>query len=78
MNFVYHEVMQVKKTGPDSSKCNCILIRTYGLPSACLISKMKLDKPICMDEVYTYWKILRFDDDDVVKESKSTIHIMTG
>lgn len=49
----------------------------YSLPCACLIFiKMKLDWPICMDEVYSHWKRFWFEDDGVVKDSKSKITIM--
>lgn len=38
---------------------------------------MKLEKPTRMDEVCTYWKMLNFDDDGVMKDDKSNISIMT-
>lgn len=37
---------------------------------------MKLDKPICMDEVYTHQKGFLFDDDGMIKYGKSDISIM--
>ena len=53
-------------------------MKTYGLPCACIIAKkVKLGSPIRMDEVYTHWKRLRFDDDGVIKDSKSNISIFT-
>lgn len=78
LNFNFHEVKQADKTGSESSKCECTLKKTYGLPRACLISKkMKLEKPICMDEVCIHWKVLCFYDDGVTKDDKSNIFIMT-
>lgn len=38
---------------------------------------MKLDSPICMDEVYSHWKRRRFDDDGMMKDGKAGITIMT-
>ncbi|XP_050876500.1 uncharacterized protein LOC127080214 [Lathyrus oleraceus] len=39
--------------------------------------RVKLDSPIQMDEVCTHWKVLRFNDDGVMKDDKSNISILT-
>lgn len=38
---------------------------------------MKFDAPTCMDEVYSYWKRLWFDDDGVMMDGKTGITILT-
>lgn len=57
LNFIYHEVVGVEKMGPNSSKFNCTVKRTYNIPYAYLISKkLKLDRHICLYEVYAHLK----------------------
>ena len=78
LNFIFREAKRVVKMGLEWSKCRCTLRKMYGLPRACLISKMmNLGKLTCMDEVCSHWKRLYFDDDDVMKDDKSNIYIMT-
>lgn len=38
LNFIYHEVVQEKKTGLDNFKCGCTLRKTHDIPCACVIS----------------------------------------
>lgn len=77
LNYIFHEAKWVDNVGSNSPKCGYTIVKTYGLPCACLIEKkVKLDSPIRMDEVYNHWKRLRFDDDGVMKDGKSNISIM--
>ncbi|XP_050918616.1 uncharacterized protein LOC127136054 [Lathyrus oleraceus] len=63
LNYIFHEAKQTDNVGSDSAKCVYIIVKTYGLPCACVIAKkVKLGSPIIMDEVLTHWKRLRFDD----------------
>lgn len=78
INYIFHKTKQPYNVSFDSSKCGYTFMKIYGLPCACLISKnVKLDSPIRMDKVYAHWKRLRFDDDGVMKDSKSNISILT-
>lgn len=55
LNFIFHEVKRADKIGSDSSKYECTLGKTYGLPCACLISKnLNLEKTIHMDETFNH------------------------
>lgn len=55
LNYIFHEAKQADNKGSDNSKLGCILMKIYGLPCACFISKkVKLDSPIRIDEVYTH------------------------
>lgn len=79
MNFIYHGAKRAEKTRSYGSKCYFTLRKTYNLSCACLnTKKMKVATVIHMDEVYTNWKRLWFDDDDgVMKDDKPNISIMT-
>lgn len=45
-NFIFHKAKQAENVGFDSLECDCTLMKTHGLPRACLISnKVKLDSP---------------------------------
>lgn len=78
LNFIFHEAKQADNIGSDSSKCGCTLRKTYDLPCACPISKnVKHDSLIQMNEVFTHWKRLRFDDNDAMKDDKLNISILT-
>ncbi|XP_050920384.1 uncharacterized protein LOC127138021 [Lathyrus oleraceus] len=78
LNYIFYGAKQVDNVGSDSAKYECTIEKTYGLPCACVIAKkVKLGSPIRMDEACTYWKKLRFDDDGVMKDSKSSISILT-
>lgn len=44
---------------------------------ACIIAKkLRHNTPICMDEVHTHWKRLKFNDGGVMKDGKSNISIL--
>ena len=78
LNYIFYEAKRASNVGSDSSKCGCTIVKTYGLPCACVISKkMKVDSPIGMDEVSGHWKRLSFDDDGKMKSNKSNISILT-
>lgn len=78
LNYIYDEAKRAEKTSSNSSNYSCTFKRTYGLLYADLISKrVKIDRLICMDEVYSLWKSLQINDDGVAKERKSSISIMT-
>lgn len=78
LNFIYHEAKRAEKTGSDSSKYGFTLGKTHNLSCAFVISKkMKLDRPIHLNEVYTHWTRLKFSDDGVMKDGNSNISCMT-
>ncbi|XP_050919722.1 uncharacterized protein LOC127137294 [Lathyrus oleraceus] len=77
-NYIFHEAKRANNVDFDSAKCGCTIVKTYGLPCACVIAKkVKLGGPIRMDEIFTHWRRLRFDDDGVMKDVKSNISILT-
>ena len=52
LNYIFHEAKRAESVGSDSAKCGCTIVKTYGLPCACVIdAKLKLGEPIRMDEV---------------------------
>lgn len=78
MNYIFHEAKLDDNVCSDSAKYGCIIVKTYGLSCVCLIvEKMKLGSALRMDEVCSYWKRIRFDDDIVMKDSKPNISILT-
>ncbi|XP_050908354.1 protein FAR-RED ELONGATED HYPOCOTYL 3-like [Lathyrus oleraceus] len=78
LNYIFHEAKRADNVGSDSAKCGYTIVKTYGLSCACVIAKkVKLGDPIKMDEVYTHWKRLRFDDDGVMNDGKSNISNLT-
>ena len=78
LNYIFHEAKRAESVGSDSAKCGCTIVKTYGLPCACVIAKkLKLGEPIRTDEVCSHWKRLRFDDDDCMEGGKSNISILT-
>ncbi|WJX72087.1 hypothetical protein P8452_56003 [Trifolium repens] len=69
MDHIYNEAKRVEDVGMDSKKCGCVIRRTFGLPCACLIAKkMKNKLPIRLDEIYSHWKKLCFEEDAVAGE----------
>ncbi|XP_050898021.1 uncharacterized protein LOC127104925 [Lathyrus oleraceus] len=77
LNYIFREDKQIDNVGSDSAKCGCTIVKTYGLPCACVISKkVKLGDPIRMDEVCIHWKRLRFDDDGCMYGGKLNIPIL--
>ncbi|CAK8542621.1 unnamed protein product [Lathyrus sativus] len=42
-----------------------------------LLKKVKLGEPIRMDDVFSHWKRLSFDDDGCIDEGKLNISILT-
>lgn len=78
LNYIFHEAKRVDNVGSDSAKYGCTIVKTYGIPCACVIAKkVKLGDPIRMDEVCTHSKRLRFDDDGCMDDDKSNISILT-
>ncbi|XP_050888789.1 uncharacterized protein LOC127093944 [Lathyrus oleraceus] len=78
-NILYSRLVgYISRASSDSVECGCIIVKTYGLPCACVIAKnVKLGHPIRMDEVCTHWKRLRFDGDGCMDDGKSNISILT-
>jgi len=77
LNHIFKEASRVKECGADSKRCGCV-IRTHGLPCACVIAKkLKLEKAIGLDEINTHWKRLSFEDDVAVEEGKPGVSILT-
>jgi hypothetical protein len=69
MDHIYNEAKRVEDVGMDSKKCGCVIRRTFGLPGACLIAKkMKNKLPIRLDEIYSHWKKLCFEEDAAAGE----------
>ncbi|XP_050878838.1 uncharacterized protein LOC127082655 [Lathyrus oleraceus] len=59
------------------AQSGCTIVKNYGLPYPCLIAKkVKLDSVLRMNEVRSYWKMFRFDDGGVMKDSKSNMSIL--
>ncbi|XP_050875837.1 uncharacterized protein LOC127079496 [Lathyrus oleraceus] len=78
LNYIFHEAKRVDNVGSNSVKCGCTIVKTYGLPCACLIAKkVRLGSSLRMYEVYSHWKRLKFDDDGAMKDGKSNISIFT-
>ncbi|XP_050887186.1 uncharacterized protein LOC127092367 [Lathyrus oleraceus] len=77
LNYIFHEAKRADNVGSDSAKCECKIMKIYGLPCACVTAKkVKLCDPINMNEVCTHWKRLRFDDDSVMNDGKLNIFIL--
>ncbi|XP_050875905.1 uncharacterized protein LOC127079564 [Lathyrus oleraceus] len=52
LNYIFHEAKRVDNVGSDSAKCECTIMKIYGLPCACVIEKrVKLGSLIRLDEV---------------------------
>ena len=67
-NFIFYEAKRAFDLGSDTFKCGCTIVKTYGLPCTCVISKkIKVDCPIRMDEVFSHWNKLYFEDDGKMK-----------
>ncbi|XP_050895838.1 uncharacterized protein LOC127102518 [Lathyrus oleraceus] len=78
LNYIFHDAKRADNVGYDKAKCGCTIVKTYGLSCACFVSKkVKLGDPIKIDEFYTHWKRLGFDDDGVMNDGKSNISILT-
>jgi len=78
---LHHLVVEYNKAleiGTDKSKCGCLSLITYVLPCACMISlKIKNGTALCLDEIHTHWKRLRFEYELDPKLHKTDISLLS-
>jgi len=77
LHYLADEVDRVVGVGTDKSICGCLSLITFGLPCACAIAlKIKNNTPICLDEIHSHWKRLRFEYEGDMKDRKVDISLL--
>ncbi|MCI22878.1 otubain [Trifolium medium] len=71
------EVRRAKDVGLDKSKYGCISRTTFGLPCACELSNVVMERnPISLDIIHSHWKRLSLEDADLIQEGRPSLSLL--
>ena len=77
LHYLADKADRAADIGTDKSRCGCLSLITFRLPCACAIAlKIKKNTHICLDEIHTHWKRLRFEYEGDVKDRKEDISLL--